>query len=290
MEKETIVPKNISVVPQFEITPEQNKTLIQQVQKFVKEQMIKDVDFGVIPGVEKPSLLKPGAEKLCNIFGFGVEISEVDKVEDWDKGMFSYTYKAIVRNKRTGLVEAECIGSCNSKESKYAFRWVPAFKATQEMISMSNKQEERIAKSGKPFVWYRIPNEDIFTQVNTLQKMAQKRAMVGAVLIATRASGFLTQDVEDMGMDTSTEEPAIVYDPVPVEKPKVAQTLKPTSFSNLKGNISPAQINFIKKLCEQKDVKLGDLQERFSFSQIEELSKADASKVIDYLQTFIDVV
>jgi len=33
--------------------------------------------------------------------------------------------------------------------------------------------------------------------VNTLQKMAQKRAMVGAVLIATRTSEQYTQDLED---------------------------------------------------------------------------------------------
>ena len=33
--------------------------------------------------------------------------------------------------------------------------------------------------------------------VNTIQKMAQKRALVAATLIATSASEFFTQDVED---------------------------------------------------------------------------------------------
>jgi hydroxymethylpyrimidine/phosphomethylpyrimidine kinase len=42
-----------------------------------------------------------------------------------------------------------------------------------------------------------IPNSEIFDQINTIQKMAQKRSLVGAVLIATGASKFFTQDLED---------------------------------------------------------------------------------------------
>jgi len=44
---------------------------------------------------------------------------------------------------------------------------------------------------------YRIPNPDVADVVNTIQKMAQKRALVAATLIATSASEFFTQDVED---------------------------------------------------------------------------------------------
>ena len=42
-----------------------------------------------------------------------------------------------------------------------------------------------------------MPNPDICDQVNTIQKMATKRAMIAAVLIAVNASEFFTQDVED---------------------------------------------------------------------------------------------
>jgi hypothetical protein len=44
----------------------------------------------------------------------------------------------------------------------------------------------------------RVPNPDIADQVNTIQKMAQKRALVGVCLLAVNASEFFTQDVEDM--------------------------------------------------------------------------------------------
>jgi hypothetical protein len=43
----------------------------------------------------------------------------------------------------------------------------------------------------------RVPNPDICDQVNTIQKMATKRALIAAVLIAVNASEFFTQDVED---------------------------------------------------------------------------------------------
>jgi len=43
------------------------KQKLDLVQKFFKDIMVKDVDYGVIPGTQKPSLYKPGAEKLCEL-------------------------------------------------------------------------------------------------------------------------------------------------------------------------------------------------------------------------------
>ncbi len=41
---------------------------------FVKAQMRKDIDYGIIPGTKKPSLLKAGAEKLCRLFNLRPEL------------------------------------------------------------------------------------------------------------------------------------------------------------------------------------------------------------------------
>ncbi len=46
---------------------------------------------------------------------------------------------------------------------------------------------------------WRVPNPDIGDYVNTILKMAQKRAFMGAILMATGGSQFWTQDVEDIG-------------------------------------------------------------------------------------------
>jgi len=51
-------------------------------------------------------------------------------------------------------------------------------------------------------VTYRFPNDDIYSVINTLMKIGQKRAFVGAVLTCTGASEFFTQDIEDMDEDT----------------------------------------------------------------------------------------
>src|ERR1019366_6667026 len=64
---------------------------------------------------------------------------------------------------------------------------------------------EKLTRRGNSVAWeletdtalYRIPNPDGADVVNTIQKMAQKRALVAATLLATSASEFFTQDVED---------------------------------------------------------------------------------------------
>jgi len=47
---------------------------------------------------------------------------------------------------------------------------------------------------------YRVPNDDVASQANTVLKMAQKRAMVAATLITVNASEFFTQDLEDLDL------------------------------------------------------------------------------------------
>lgn len=49
---------------------------------------------------------------------------------------------------------------------------------------------------------YRIPNNEPYDLVNTIDKMAQKRALIAATLIATNASEFFTQDLEDFAQST----------------------------------------------------------------------------------------
>src|SRR5689334_43382 len=67
-----------------------------------KEIMKKDIDFGVIPGVNKPSLLKPGAEKLRLFFGLQVKIERISEQVDLTSGYINYDYKASVYD-RNGI-------------------------------------------------------------------------------------------------------------------------------------------------------------------------------------------
>ncbi|WDU83904.1 hypothetical protein [Caloramator sp. Dgby_cultured_2] len=59
-------------------------------------------DYGKIPGSPKPSLFKPGAEKLCNLYGFTINVDILEKVENWKEGFFYYLCKCSLRSKKLG--------------------------------------------------------------------------------------------------------------------------------------------------------------------------------------------
>lgn len=176
---------------------------MKELDRFKSSVMRDGVDYGTIPGVPKPSLFKPGAERLMHAFGFGSTVELIRFTEDWEGPLFSYTYRAGVGPMMDGVLApiAWCEGSANNREIKYRYRALPDFKATDEQKATAVKSEERTAKNGKSYMMLTVENENPADLINTLQKMAQKRAIVGAVLLATGTSDFFTQDVEDSPPD-----------------------------------------------------------------------------------------
>lgn len=204
-----------------------------------KEVLREGIDFGTIPGVDKPTLFKPGAERLCMAFGFTNVFVDGGSVEDFDKGFFHYRYVCGLIHIASGKVVATGIGSCNSMESKYRWRNAnrtcpecgqPVFKSKfkEEFYCNANKggcgatfnlNDTRITgqEVGK------IENDDPYSLVNTIDKMAQKRALVAAVLIGTGASEYFTQDVEDyIDAEFSQVEPPKPAKPAQAAQPKAA--------------------------------------------------------------------
>lgn len=178
------------------VSPREAKARLQQLQAFVHDVMIPDTDYGKIPGIEKPSLFKPGAEKLAEIYGLAPEYTFEQRTEDWDNLFFYYLLRC--RLTRHGVHVAEGLGSCNSREEKYAWRWVWENEVPAGIDKASLMSKTGTSKAGKPWTRYRLPNEDVASIVNTILKMATKRAYVAAVISATRSSNMFTQDVEDM--------------------------------------------------------------------------------------------
>ena len=148
------------------------------LKEFVSKQLHKDIDFGVVPGTKKPSLFKPGAEKLRSLFGLTIRLSSTNQTIDRNGNFAMFTYKASVY--RGENLIAECEGSTNSQEKKYRERqtWV-----YNEKTRKKEPQTEI------------TPVCDI---LNTLQKMAQKRSFVGAIILAVGASDFFNQDIDDL--------------------------------------------------------------------------------------------
>jgi hypothetical protein len=203
------------------------KKRLYEFQQFVKEYLVEGEDFGTIPGVAKPSLFKPGADKLCELYGLADEYEVVQRTEDWDRGLFDYEVKCRLTSKRSGSLVSTGMGSCNSYEGKY--RWRNANRVCPQCgkeTIIKGKDEygggwlcfgkkggcgakwPEGAKAIESQVVGRIQNEDIADVKNTILKMAKKRAKIDATLAATRSSGIFTQDVEDMNLAPPEEPPA----------------------------------------------------------------------------------
>jgi hypothetical protein len=204
-----VVDQQTNYVPTLSMTPSMANQLIEQLDQLKKEVLRNKVDYDTIPGTPKPSLLKPGAERLLMCFGLGHRVHEVRVVEDWENGFFNYVYKVTIHKSYPTyeIVVAECIGSANSKESRYRDRWVFDSDARQMGLNLAELEKKQFkSKAGKPYYKYKVENPDPYTIVNTLQKMAIKRALVGATLQATGTSEFFTQDIEDFKSTKQTEQ------------------------------------------------------------------------------------
>ncbi len=144
-------------------------------------------DYGTIPGAgDKPTLLKPGAERLSIAFGtfprYSIVASEIDhdretewikrkkkwrnrEFDGWEEergsslGLYRYVVRCELVRRADGAIVGDGLGSASTLESKYIDR----------------------------------PRDC----ENTVLKMAEKRALVAAVLNAFGLSDRFTQDVED---------------------------------------------------------------------------------------------
>jgi predicted RNA-binding Zn-ribbon protein involved in translation (DUF1610 family) len=186
---------------------------------FIESVLKVNVDYGVTPGTsDKPSLKKPGAEKMASFFGLAPVFEDVATVEDWtgeahgNEPFFYYRQKCKLY--RGDRLIASADGSCNSWEKKYRYR------STDRVCPTCGKAT--IFKSKRNPEWYcwdkkggcgatfkinderivnqetgQVKNPDVAELTNTILKMSQKRALVAAVLIATNASDYFTQDLDD---------------------------------------------------------------------------------------------
>ena len=136
-------------------------TKITQFQQLVQSQLKQNHDYGVIPGTPKPTLLKPGAEKILMLMGLRSEFEIVDSTRDFEKGFFQYQVRCKLYRGDTLITEG--LGAANTKESRYL-------------------------------------KHDPYTIDNTVLKIAKKRALIDAVLLVASLSEVFTQDIEDIDL------------------------------------------------------------------------------------------
>lgn len=235
------------------------KAKFEQVRKFTATCLTKGVDYGTFAGVAKPSLLKPGAEKVATLFGLNPRFTLLDSVKNWNgegnpdnEPFFYFEYKCELY--RGGEYVGSCDASCNSWEKKYRYR-------LGELVCPNCGKPLRKSKNNDGYYcWAKqggcgttfasndtritsqkvgvVKNFDTAEQVNTFQKMAQKRAFIGATLIACNLSEYYTQDIEDMDRASFIPEDytpeTIEGDFAPVQaKPQVQQSQQKPKFDEI---------------------------------------------------------
>lgn len=147
-------------------------------------------DYATIPGCgDKRSLLKPGAEKLLELFGYYAHVQPVTEKEDWDIGLFVYVYRCEIRQKGSNVVVGTCEADCSSWESKYHFEW-KYLNQIPTGIDVDSLPQKKFGRETK----YRMTVENLADKRNALRKMAQKRAVVGATVLATATSDLFSSD------------------------------------------------------------------------------------------------
>lgn len=190
----------------------------QRLQEVMRAMMTEGIHFGKIPGTDKPTLLKPGAEVLCQMFDLvpstTIEVSYGDGVT-----APSITVRGrctLYRGSLDGPAVAVGEGAGNSWEKKWRYRQA-------ERICPKCKKATIItgkAEYGGGFICWskkggcgakftaqneelkdqeigQVENPDPYELLNTIVKITAKRAKLDAVIAGTASSDLLTQDMDE---------------------------------------------------------------------------------------------
>lgn len=192
---------------------------IQELKELILEEGL-DRDYGTIPGTKKPTLLQPGAQKICAFFGYVPTYEILTSIEDWmgerygGEPLFYYHVRCTLSKDEFPVGQA--MASCNSWETKYRYR---ESKRICPQCGTDAIIAGKAEYGGGWLCWTkrggcgakfsdddpviatqalgRTVNEEYPDVINPVQKIACKRAYVSATLSATGASQYFTVDLED---------------------------------------------------------------------------------------------
>lgn len=198
--------EEITIREQQEALPMSTNEIVRQVcliQDVMKTVMRDKEHYGIIPGCgNKPTLLKPGAEKLGMTFRLHPEF-EVTRHEL--PGGHREVEVLCTLKTFSGKFAGQGVGSCSTLENKYRYRWentgmlVPVnYWESRDPAMLGGADYAPRKVKGKWTIFHRIEHDNPADYYNTVLKMAKKRAHVDAILTATAASDLFTQDVEDL--------------------------------------------------------------------------------------------
>ena len=223
------------------LTVQQVLTHVALIQQIMSAAMKEGEHYGRIPGCgDKPTLLKPGAEKLCLLF----RLAPAYDVEErqLERGHREYRVTTTLTSITSQVLIGQGVGACTTLENKFRFR-AGAAEATdrpvprvywetrqddpakaQELlggkgytVKKVDGQGWMIAKGGE-----KVETDNPADHYNTVLKMAKKRALVDAVLTTTAASDIFTQDLDELNASLAVLTPPSAAQANPVKSAAAA--------------------------------------------------------------------
>lgn len=193
----------IETLPQAEnrstlarLTPAQVKADYDLVKQAMGGCMTVGHDYGTIPGTPKPTLFKPGAEKLMLIFKLaGKPIIEDLSTSD----EIRYRVSTEICHTPSGTIVGYGVGEASTNEEKY--RWRRAIcKEEFDEVPEDRRRKKWGSKEGKTFSTMQVRTNPA-DLANTILKMADKRSLISGALKVTAASSVFSQDMEDLSKE-----------------------------------------------------------------------------------------
>jgi len=264
-----------------------NVRLIQEVMGAV---MKEGTHYGVIPGCNKPSLWKPGAEVLGVTFRIATSYTTEDLSTD---DVVRYRVRCIGTHQTTGIVMGEGMGECSSNEEKYKWR-----KATNKEWENTPEHRRRVK-----YGYSRDRGEYQIKQVrtepadlaNTILKMACKRAQVAMAINVTGASDIFTQDIEDLPEEyvgeiaddettakTTIKQPREKNEPAPTSQEPAKEQKNPAPDNS--GPLKPGMVNVIKAKITAAALGEAELFKQFGVTSWDGLKASQANSILDWIK------
>jgi hypothetical protein len=197
------------------LTSQQLIARLRVIQDVMTAVMKPDQDFGIIPGTDKPTLYKPGAEKLCVTFRLAPADPLIETIPTLS-GAVRYRARVPI-HAHDGTLVAVGLGECSTGEEKYA--WRRPVHPSEFQSAPEDQKRQKWTREGELWDQVRVDPENV---ANTVLKMAHKRAYVHGVIMATAAGAIFTQDIEDLpeGLDGDGVKRPAAAAPKPVQQPK----------------------------------------------------------------------
>ena len=292
------------------LTAMEIKAQVQLIQEVMQAVMQEGFHYGVIPGTEKPTLLKPGAEKLTTTFRLAPLLHV--EARDLENRHREYQVRCTLVHIPTGRVYGEGVGSCSTLEGRYRYRiaertcphcgratiikgkaeygggWI-CFQRKGGCGAKFADQDSAIISQSVG----RVENPDIAETYNTVLKMAKKRALIDATLTTTAASDIFTQDLDDYTPPEMVEamKSGTVALQIPSTPTAPARPVPSSSTGSTSGNsrvITKGQTEIL--LLSQRRSKVSDadfkryLVETYRVSDLQEIKQKDLNRILEWLE------